>query len=82
MAKKKKMTKAQAASARREVTPQMTAKAKAQEDNKIMREQRRIAQKKANDTTMFRFLVPLMVIVVIIVFSLVFTIGPGLFMGG
>ena len=79
---KKKMTKAQAAAARYEKTPHDIAKAKAREDNKVMQEQRRIAQKKASSISMMRLIVPLVVIILIVIASLVFTIGPGMVMGG
>ena len=78
---KKKMTKAQAASARREVTANSIAKKKAHEDEQYMKEVRRRAQKKANSTSMLRFFLPFLIGIVIIIFALFFTIGPGLVLG-
>ncbi|MBQ9001560.1 MAG: hypothetical protein IJ087_06885 [Eggerthellaceae bacterium] len=78
---KQKMTKAQAAAARHEPTANSIAKKKAQEEEQIMREQRRLAQKQANKSVGFRFVVPFVFVIVIIVLSLVFTIGPGMVTG-
>lgn len=75
------MTKAQAAAARREVTAHDIAKAKSREDNKVMREQRRIAQKKASNFNWTRLIVPIIAIIFIVVASLVFTMGPGMVIG-
>ena len=78
---KKKMTKAQAAAARHEPTANSIAKKKAREEERVMKEQRRLAQKQASKSIGFRFVVPLVFVVVIVVLCLVFTIGPGMATG-
>ena len=78
---KKKMTKAQAAAARHEETANSIAKKKAREDEAYMKEVRRRAQKQANSTAMFRFLVPFAIVFAIIIFAVVFTVMPGMLMG-
>ena len=82
MAKKKKMTKAQAAAARHEVTANSIAKKKAAENEAYMKEVRRRAQKQASKPSLFRLIVPVLIVAAIIVGALVFTIGPGALMGG
>jgi len=78
---KKKMTKAQAAAARHEPTANSIAKKKAHEDEQYMKEVRRRAQKQANSTSLLRFIVPIVIGLVIVVFALIFTIGPGMITG-
>ena len=67
MAKKKKMTKAQAAAARR--------------DDKRRRSSTVVTVKddgpKSRDTRTYQLLIPIAAIAIIVVLSLVFTIGPG-----
>lgn len=75
------MTKAQAAAARHEETANSIAKKKAQEDNQYMKEVRRRAQKQASGTVIFRFLVPFVIILAIVVFAILFTVGPGMVVG-
>ena len=73
---KKKMTKAQAAAARYEETPNSIARKKAKEDNEYMREVRRRAQKKASRPSPLVIIVP--IVLVIAVIALAFIIVPGL----
>ncbi len=79
---KRKMTKAQAAAARHEPTATAIARAKAREDNKVMQEQRRIAQKKASRIGPMQFILGIILVVIIVVMCAVFTIGPGMIIGG
>lgn len=81
MAKKKKMTPAQAASARREDTAQTAARAQAKERSKLIRQSAQAAQKKANQGVGFRMIMPFLIFAVIVTMALVFTVGPGLLMG-
>ena len=69
--KKKKMTKAQAASARRDDKPKRSAYVTPIKDE----------GPKSRDTRLFQILIPIISIAVIVVLSLVFTIGPGMLMG-
>ncbi len=78
---KKKMTKAQAAAARHEVTANDIAKKKAHEDNQYMKEVRRRAQKKANKSVGFSLIVPIVLVVVVVVLCLVLTNAPGKILG-
>lgn len=71
MAKKKKMTKAQAAAARRDDKPKRVAVAKPTKDE----------GPKSRDNTVFQILIPVICIAVVVVLSLVFTIGPGMLIG-
>lgn len=68
--KKKKMTKAQAAAARRDDRPKRSAQAAPVKD----------AGPKNQDNRLFAIIIPLVSIALIVVLSLVFTIGPGLFL--
>ena len=81
MAKKKKMTPAQAAAARREETPQSAARAQAKERSKLIRQSAQTAQKKANQGVGFRMIMPFIIVAVIVVMAIAFTVGPGLLMG-
>ena len=75
------MTKAQAASARHEVTANSIAKKKAREDEQYMKEVRRRAQKQASRSSLFRLLMPFIILLAIVVFAILFTVGPGMLMG-
>ena len=69
MAKKKKnMTKAQAAAARRDDKPKRAATVVPVKDD----------GPKNKDSRLFQFLIPVLAIAVIVVLSVVFTIGPGM----
>ena len=69
MAKKKKMTKAQAAAARRDDKPRNSyAPVVPTKDE----------GPKSRDTRLFQIIIPIVSIAVIVVLSLVFTIGPGM----
>ena len=70
--KKKKMTKAQAAAARRDDKPRRAVSTAAVKDE----------GPKSKDARMFQILIPVISIVVIVILSFVFTIGPGMFMQG
>ena len=69
--KKKKMTKAQAAAARRDDKPvRKTVAPTSGHDGP-----------KSRDNMMFQILIPLISIAVIVIFSIVFSIGPGVILG-
>ena len=72
MAKKKKMTKAQAAAARRDDKPRRKPVAVQVKDE----------GPKNKDNTMFQVLIPLACIAVIVVLCIIFTVGPGMIIGG
>ena len=76
--KKKKMSKAQAAAARHEQTPESIQRAKAKERTQLIKQSAQNAQKQANRLSIFRLIVPLILVVAIVVAALVFTIGPGM----
>ena len=71
MAKKKKMTKAQAAAARRDDKPKRSTYAAPVKDE----------GPKSKDDRMFQLIIPIACILIVIVLSAVFTIGPGLMLG-
>lgn len=79
---KKKMTKAQAAAARHEVTPETEARARAKERSQLIKKSAQEAQRKANKTVGIRMILPFIIVAAIIVFAIVFTIGPGMMLGG
>lgn len=81
MAKKKKMSKAQAAAARHEQTPESIQRAQAKERTQLIKKSAANAQKKASQTNAFRLIMPFVLIAVIVVAALAFTIGPGMIMG-
>ena len=81
MAKKKKMTPAQAAAARREMTPEAQRRAEAKRHSKEVRENVQEAQREANQGGFKRFIVPIVVIVAIAAISLAVTFLPGMLMG-
>ncbi len=78
---KKKLTKAQAAAARREVTPNSIARKKAHEDEQVMKEVRRRAQKQAHKSTGLRLIVPVILVAAIVILALVLTMAPGMIFG-
>ena len=78
---KKKKTAAQAAAARYEKTDEDVARAKAKERSKLIRQSAEAAQKKARQGVGFRMLMPFILVAVIVVFALIFTIGPGMLLG-
>ena len=82
MGKKKKKTAAQAAAARHEKTAQDVTRAKAKERGKLIRQSAEAAQKKANQSIGFRMIVPFLLVAAIVVFAIIFTIGPGMMMTG
>ena len=69
MSKKKKMTKAQAAAARRDDKRKSYAPVVPVKDE----------GPKGKDTRTFQLIIPIISIAVIVILSLVFTIGPGMF---
>lgn len=76
---KKKMTKAQAAAARKEVTPQSIAKARQKEEGKVIRANIQRAQKEASRSRGFGMAVAAVIVIAVVIGALVFTIAPGLF---
>ena len=78
MAKKKKMTKAQAAAARKEVTPQSIAKARSQAELKNIRETQRRVQSEQKKSSWRIIVVGSIVVIVIFILAWVLTIGPGM----
>ena len=81
MAKKKKMSKAQAAAARYEKTPESMQRARAKERTQLIRQSAQNAQKKANQAIGLRMILPFVLVAVIVVAAIAFTVGPGMFMG-
>ena len=79
--KKKKMTPAQAAAARRERTPESVRRAEAQERARLIKKSAQEAQRKASKAGGTRLAMPFIVVAVVVVLALVVTIAPGLFMG-
>ena len=69
--KRKKRTKAQAAAARRDDKPKRKQAAPSVKDS----------GPKSKDSMMFQILIPLISIAVIVIFSIVFSIGPGVLIG-
>ena len=82
MAKKKKMTKAQAAAARKEQTPQSLAKARSQEKLKEIRETQRKVQREQSKSPLFMIVVGGFIVIAIFVLAWVLTIGPGMIVNG
>ena len=78
---KKKMTKAQAASARKEVTQQDIARKQIREKNVAIRATQRRIQKEQGKSSMFMIIVGGIIVVAIIIFAWVMTIGPGMIVG-
>lgn len=81
MGKKKKKTAAQAAAARYEKTEQDITREKAKERGKLIKQSAEQAQKKARQGVGFRMIMPFILVAVIVVFALIFTIGPGMVLG-
>ena len=77
---KKKMTKAQAAAARHEQTPESLQRARAKERTRLIRKSAQNAQKKASQASGLRLILPFVVVAVIVVAALALTIGPGMLM--
>ena len=69
MAKKKKMTKAQAAAARHEETPESIRRAQAKERSQLIKKSAEAAQKKANQGYGLRIIMPFIIVAVFITFS-------------
>lgn len=82
MAKKKKMTKAQAAAARKEQTPQSLAKARSQEKLKEIRETQRKVQREQSKSPLFTIVIGGLIVIAIFVLAWVLTIGPGMIVNG
>ena len=80
--KKKKMTKAQAASARRDQTDETVKRAKARENQQLIRKSAANAQKEMSKSRGMMLIIPIISIIVIVVLSRVFTMGPGMLFGG
>ena len=76
------MTKAQAAAARKEQTAESVKRAVAKERQQLMRQSAANAQKEMSKSRGYLMIVPIIAIIVIVVMSLVFTVGPGMFFGG
>ncbi len=81
MAKKKNMTKAQAAAARHEETPESIKRARAKERTQAIKKSAATAQKRANKTAGFRAILPLLLLAGLIIAALAFTVVPGMMMG-
>ena len=82
VAKKKKMTKAQAASARKEETAQSIAKSRSKQGLKEIRETQRRVQKEQGKSSMRIIVVGSIVVLAIFTLAWVLTIGPGLITNG
>ena len=78
---KKKMTPAQAASARREETARSAAKRKARENQERIKEEQRKAKEEKQKSSAFRLAWPIVAVVLIIAFCVAFTVLPGMMMG-
>lgn len=80
--KKKKMTKAQAAAARYDQTEEAAKRARARENQQLIRKSVANAEKQASKSRGYMMWIPIISIIVIVVLSLVFTMGPGMMLGG
>lgn len=80
--KKKKMTKAQAAAARHDQTEEAAKRARARENQQLIRKSVANAEKQASKSRGYMMWIPIISIIVIVILSLVFTVGPGMFFGG
>ena len=80
--KKKKMTKAQAAAARYDQTEESAKRARARENQQLIRKSVANAKKQASKSHGRMMWIPIISILVIVVLSLVFTMGPGMMLGG
>ena len=81
MAKKKKMTKAQAAAARKEETPQSIAKERSRQQLENIRATQRKVQQEQSKSKMFPIVVGGIVVLVIFILAWVLTIGPASLIG-
>lgn len=81
MAKKKKMSKAQAAAARKEVTSHTVAKARSQEQLQAIRATQRRVQKEKSKSSMGMIIIGSIVVLAIFACAWLFTIGPGMVIG-
>ena len=79
--KKRKMTKAQAAAARKEQTSQSIAKARSREQLESIRETQRRVQKEKSKTRMLPIIVGGIVVLAILACAWLFTVGPSMFLG-
>lgn len=77
---KKKMTKAQAASARREQTTQSMNRARAKKHAQETRQAVQEAQQTAKEKSGTRLLIPVVVIVLVLLSAAAFTFLPGMLM--
>lgn len=75
------MTKAQAAAARYDETEESAKRARARENQQLIRKSVANAEKQASKTRGYMMWVPIISIIVIVILSLVFTVGPGVFFG-
>lgn len=75
------MSKAQAAAARRELTPEEQRRADAKRHSKEVRENVQAAQKEASEQRGSRLVMIAIVAVLLIAVALVFTFLPGMLMG-
>jgi len=82
MAKKKKMTAAQAAAARHDQTEESIRRAKAKERSKLIKQSAEAAQKEARKTMGIRMAMPFLLVLAIVIGAIAMTVGPGLFMKG
>ena len=78
---KKKMTKAQAAAARKEKTQRDYARKQIHEKNLEIRETQRRVQKEQSKSPLFVIVVGGIIVLVIFIFAWVMTIGPGMVVG-
>ncbi|MBE6473096.1 MAG: hypothetical protein E7Z99_05885 [Coriobacteriaceae bacterium] len=78
MAKKKKMSKAQAASARKEMTQRDVAKLHARERKEELREMQKKAQEEKKKGPVFGTIIFLVVVLAIAGFAALLTVGPGI----
>ncbi len=78
MAKKKKMTKAQAAAARKEPTSQSLAKARSKEKLKEIRATQRKVQIEQSRSPVVIIVVGSLLVLAIFILAWVLTIGPGM----
>jgi cobalamin biosynthesis Mg chelatase CobN len=81
VAKKKKMSKAQAAAARKEVTAQSVAKARSRETLEAARETQRRVQKEQSKSSRTMIIVGSIVVLAIFALAWMLTVGPGMLMG-
>lgn len=78
MAKKKKMSKSQAAAARKEMTQRDVAKQHARERKDELREMQKKAQEEKKKGPVFGTIIFLVVVIAIAGFAALMTVGPGM----